>query len=430
MSRTVSRTAFVLLLTAVTQAADPPPPNPKAPVDYIAWARQEFAIPAADNAAPVYDELENVLHLDDEDVALLKIPADQWTTAQRDAVRKLVERNAAAFDLIAKATARKGFFIAPPADAKMLLDWLLPSLAPTRNAARLLGARAKLGALDGDPQGALEDVAAILTIARQLESNPCTVQYLVSLACRAIAYNATLAILKAAPETADFAQLAKQFDAADTAPPLPKVSYRFERLCAWDFAQRGVRDTDGDGRYDRFDPGKAVPVDNPGRTGTLAIEPTDFTTLLREINECFDLLDAAVVPKWDQSRALATALERHVEQQRASVVGIVMPSLTRVGVIWRRCATERHGVHVIFAILEYHAKHHEWPTDLKQALPDRDYRRLVDPFSLKPFGYVRTADGFVLYSVAEDGADDGGLKAPGDPTKWDEGDYVIWPPQR
>lgn len=52
---------------------------------------------------------------------------------------------------------------------------------------------------------------------------------------------------------------------------------------------------------------------------------------------------------------------------------------------------------------------------------------LQDPFTGKQLLYRREGESYVLYSVGENGKDDGGKKLLGDAAR--EGDVVIWPEQ-
>ncbi|GMU80852.1 MAG: hypothetical protein AMXMBFR47_07230 [Planctomycetota bacterium] len=87
----------------------------------------------------------------------------------------------------------------------------------------------------------------------------------------------------------------------------------------------------------------------------------------------------------------------------------------------------RRGLLTLFALLEWKAKHREWPATLDVLNLGDD---AVDPFSVKPFVYRRSDDkkDFVLYSVGVNLTDDGGTEPSKETVIEDaDGDIVLWP---
>jgi hypothetical protein len=60
------------------------------------------------------------------------------------------------------------------------------------------------------------------------------------------------------------------------------------------------------------------------------------------------------------------------------------------------------------AIRRYQQRHGNWPETLAAVVPDELKAVPIDPFSEKPLVYRVAGDDFVLYSVGQDGVDDGG----------------------
>lgn len=87
----------------------------------------------------------------------------------------------------------------------------------------------------------------------------------------------------------------------------------------------------------------------------------------------------------------------------------------------------RRALMTLIALLEWKAKHREWPESL-DVLKLGD--NAVDPFSEKPFIYRRSDDKktFVLYSVGVNLTDDGGVEPSKETVIEDaDGDIVLWP---
>ena len=65
------------------------------------------------------------------------------------------------------------------------------------------------------------------------------------------------------------------------------------------------------------------------------------------------------------------------------------------------------------------------PKSLEELTPGYLTEVPPDPFDGEPLRYARTDEGYVLYSIGEDGEDDGGKERIDGPTE--EGDIIIWP---
>jgi hypothetical protein len=111
---------------------------------------------------------------------------------------------------------------------------------------------------------------------------------------------------------------------------------------------------------------------------------------------------------------------------------LVRPRLDRVYISALRALTSLRGTATMFLLHQYYARQNEWPESLEQLDVPYGSDYLIDPFSEDRFIYTRTADSFILYSVSEDGIDNGGNHK-----EWsqmygtDDGtDFVFWPVQR
>lgn len=98
-----------------------------------------------------------------------------------------------------------------------------------------------------------------------------------------------------------------------------------------------------------------------------------------------------------------------------------------------RCTASARATILILMILQHRHAAGAWPASLTEM--GKAAGRLVDPGSGDAFVYQRATpaaarNGFLLYSIGEDGVDDGGKHAP-----WErrfeavDGDFVFWPPQ-
>jgi hypothetical protein len=63
---------------------------------------------------------------------------------------------------------------------------------------------------------------------------------------------------------------------------------------------------------------------------------------------------------------------------------------------------------VALATERYRMRYSHWPDTLDALVPEFLDEPPVDPFDEKPLRYLRDEEGVIVYSVGEDGVDDGG----------------------
>ncbi len=116
----------------------------------------------------------------------------------------------------------------------------------------------------------------------------------------------------------------------------------------------------------------------------------------------------------------------------------VSPFLGRAATLLARSETERRATHLLFAMHIYRLRNNQWPTTLA-ALPGLSQECRIDPFSGKEFCYRNEGDHLLLYSVAANGHDDGGVHDRWwgevrtklqDRPAYSDTDYVFWPVQK
>jgi hypothetical protein len=72
----------------------------------------------------------------------------------------------------------------------------------------------------------------------------------------------------------------------------------------------------------------------------------------------------------------------------------------------------------LFALRRYRDRTGTWPASLAEAEPQVSADTITDPFSGRLFGYRRSGDTFLLYSVGPNGTDEGGKR---------KDDRIYWP---
>lgn len=420
--------ALAGLLGVATALGDgPPAPNPQEPVNYVRWLNEEYGKDIGVNAADVYLKAVDALFPDEELLRQLgQTDARSWTSDQRALLRSHLDAHEECLKQLAAAARTDDCFFQLKSDEGQLFAVMLPELRPLRTLSKMTAARARLRLLEGDTEGAISDVATLLRFSRHMQAQHSTIQYLVGIAVGALAYDVLLDVPLLASGPVKYEQVFRWLEGADKAPRRPLRALEAEELTAWDIAQRILHDTDGDGLFDTMDNIIA------GR-GTLPLDPPQaFPAVVAQITAHYDRVREVFVPSYKEARERCERIDREMQAKPQTLLGIFAPSMTRVAINQRKLITERQAFRVVFHLHAYHARHGRWPADLKAALPRKSARAAIDPFSNRPFCY-RLDDGQpLLYSVGENGQDDGGeICRKNGKVKWGPtGDYVFWPRQR
>jgi hypothetical protein len=115
---------------------------------------------------------------------------------------------------------------------------------------------------------------------------------------------------------------------------------------------------------------------------------------------------------------------------RYRLSGIAIPNFFKALQSGVRAETERRMTITAIALKRFDLVHGKFPPALESLVPEFCSELPPDPMSGKAFGYQLKADGsFALYSVGEDGQDDGGdatVLAGGKPGLWEARD-AVWP---
>jgi hypothetical protein len=428
----------VLLLAPAAYAQDPPPPNPGHPVNYVEWANETFGNDITENAAPVYVEAARAIGTGADDLAadLLLTDPRKWSAEDRDKLRTLLANQKEALEKLALAARkRECYFELKPADGG-LIQVLLPELAGLRRSARLTAARSVLRMLDGDVDGARADVETLLKCGAHLQRQPMLIQYLVGAAIDRLAYDAILEFPRLAPGEVDYARLSRELARAGRGTPAPLRQLQSEKALAFEFIQRYARDTDDDGLYDTID---ATAFAGSPRTGPRALAPPKrLAELVEEVRAVYEPLRGIFVADYAEAKQKAAEIEHKPpeDEYRTTLTGILWnnlaSSLWRVAIVQRRLVAQRRACHVVLHLHAYRAEHGQWPEKLQQALHGQAERYGLDPFSNRPFGYKLKDGEPWLWTVGENGVDDGGQPFFRSDTSqrasWGpDGDYVYWP---
>jgi hypothetical protein len=336
--------------------------------------------------------------------------------------------------------ARKGETIQPrtPSSQPDELLWkdsvissLLPHLSSMRALAKIGIFKAHLAAARGNMPEAMEEVLTAARVARHWQNpNGYVIEQLVgvaisSLACQEIC---RLAASKGLTST-DLRHAQEQLERLYPGG-YPAFGMEPERLSLIDTVQRVFTDGGPGGghiiprqwRHVAFQTGGTT--SNLGEEGLLAaasLVHAGRDDTLAMGNAYYDCVAAwsKLTPyqqkgEQDPNQMVIKMVEQ--EGWRYRFLSMLLPSLSKASELVYRSRCEYEAALSVLALQRYRLDKGQYPPSL-EALVQTGYLRQApaDPYSAGPLVYRRTDDGFTLYSVSGDFADDGGVENPDDP---------------
>jgi hypothetical protein len=312
-------------------------------------------------------------------------------------------------------------------------DLLLPYLASLKRSAQWLSTSALYNLHEGDPKSACADVHIMLAIAKG-DSDECVlISQLVRIAITAIGANATWEILQN-PNVSDddLAQLQQDWQSLDFTKSLERA-FMFGRVEDLQECSQTRESSEKFNELWRY----AYAPDAPVRLDLDQIGPIRRSLFLRKYDELrwrwfwsyqdelygLQSLQVAV----DATRMAQTNKSLQAVQSFASTNLIRLHEEHSVNLMnglrdafgggayaaaLRKAATAKTAQNVVItaiALRRYELRHHQWPDTLDELVPEFLKSVPTDSMDGQPLRYRRNGDGtFLLYSVGENGKDDGG----------------------
>jgi hypothetical protein len=411
-TETFSQRAWLPQPTPLANGNQPHTPR----VNLDAWAQSYLqAVKKPDRSAPAW-------------VAQLRLPEGTNDPARVVlACLDHISSGLAEFDTAARLP-RSQF----PIDYDEAFDALLPHIAALKNATLALEVRCAARLAAGQTNPAAEDVESALRVAELLREEPLLISQLVRDAQAAIAAATLWQGLAVHAWTEP--QLARWQDF------LSRVDYRKsiaaalegERICAL----KTIDDLIFSG-----DPG-FLGDEIGGWSSIRALGGAFFVRgFIRQNEVALSLYSQTViggVRRWSQTTppgslldllSTFTAAEGERTRQTAwfspytAILRMLTPGLRNTVVKTARTEAVTKMAALACALERYRLAHGEYPESLAALSPAIMTAIPPDPVTSRPFHYSRTNDGwFLLYSVGENGIDDGGLYRKGK-----EHDILDWP---
>ena len=405
-----------LCCPAVALAANPPAPNLRQPVDYLAWFRAEYGKQLKGNAADHYLRACNAYVDDREARKVGRSAARHWSLEQQQTVRGWVEKQTRALEEFHRgADVRKCFFDGV-AHEGTLAEITLPHLLNLRYVAEAGVARGKLRLSSGDVDGALDDFGAVLRASRHLELQATASSYLVGTILGLHVYGALYESPLVAEGRLEYDAMLSKLAKLDRTPPGVSMLIKAEQLQMYDELQRFAHDSNGDGLIES--------LSYPGRAPDSVEPPQDIVDLARLHDACLECYGQIAEARFPAALALKESCVPEAVESHA--FRVLLGRLWRIEKHRRVRAARRHAARIVLRLHAWQAKHGSWPKTLKEAMQDESPIMRWDPFSEGEFVYELRGGQPWLYSRGADNEDDGGRTESTD-AFGEKGDLVFWP---
>ncbi len=444
---------------AFGQLPTPPRPDFVNPVNYVQWFKQQFPPDGENNAYDAYAAFMPNFSPDGPEPEWWPRPfvngfyngkPGPWLPEEHpdwEAAHQALEwplsafRDASMLPNFAMPLILSASGETIPESEQMLVSLLLPGLAPCRMMAKAAladGWRAPGGAVNGDRM--LEGWKAVLGNARQLSGGPFLIGELVSVAEKnLVQQHARQALARDVFQSAEQLEKAlntlKEYDAGFGGEPKWMTG---ELAAELDVTQYLFSPAGPDGQpklnVERVakmfaDGGSSLSEEDRARCATIGPEEAYnaievFENHHRQMAEYYRIGYPQVKAKDMEAMQM-----KYVE--RSEVARYMLPSLARAYTLTTRMEASRRATQLTYEVHLFKARTGYWPASLDELpLPAGDASR-TDPFSGGDFGYRLTESGPTIYSLSENGRDDGGVHsrnwADGVENETDSDDFVFWP---
>jgi hypothetical protein len=289
-----------------------------------------------------------------------------------------------------------------------VLQTKLPHLEQTRHVAALLKLDALRQAQAGDMKQALTSCRAILNAARSVGDEPTAVSQLVRTAVVGMACaTAEQALAQGEAADDDLAALQRALEEEDRYNGL-LVMLRAERAMIHEVYD-GLETGDVPLRQLFADVGASADWLTELYLGGVSGDHfgAEHPVMLSLMTRC---VEAARLPLHEQAEA-----ERQFDAtarplgRKSGVLKLLLPAVGKIGYAERRKHADVRCTALALAAERYRRRHGDWPRELGQLTPDLLAAVPPDPFDGRPLRFRRLDDGVVIYSVNQDGEDDGGV---------------------
>ncbi len=296
---------------------------------------------------------------------------------------------------------------------------------PVREAGRQLSSEAMRQLGSGDRESAWQSIRVMLIMGRHLSEQPSLVGNLVGI----VIGDKGLLTLGDALHFGNYtdeelARIAAEFDQVGLLEPIAEEFRGGERMWMLDAM---TAQTAGEQAFAELD---TEMLHVPGVDGNIVLRKANghFDRLIRvaeaqpsereDLDAWCDQLTIDARANLTPAKLLAGAYSRKARSEAVGDIhcALLLPAVTVVFQADDRYRVRRDCARAAIALAQHRAVHGEYPEKLAQLVPEFAEQQPQDLFTGQPLKYLRTAEGYQLYSVGPNRQDNGGLDARQDDT--------------
>jgi hypothetical protein len=293
-----------------------------------------------------------------------------------------------------------------PVDLSKGFEALMPDLSNIRDGAKLLKLEAVLHAENGKPEQAVDSITSTFGLARSLSKEPILVSQLVRIACQALAVSTLEHTINRTEFTDEqLVDLGQTLVSAEN-PSAMTRAFAGERCAGVNIfkmpAAQILRIIDGGSP-----PPAVVAIALYKFSGLADMDAVMYVDFMN------DYLKAIQLPPHKRQDVVDAVCDR---VEAVSKIHILlwgfMPAFSRIIQIDVRNIAQLHTSRTGLAVQRYRLAVGKLPDTLAELIPTYLDAVPKDPFDGKDLRYKKLETGFVVYSIGEDGNDDGGKEKP------------------
>jgi hypothetical protein len=384
----------------------------------------------------------------DELSSAIRVP---WRAEEHPDLAAYLKSQEKLLAVAAQAGARPKWWLPTvTSDGKSMFTLLLPSLRPFSDMANTLSARAVWRASTGDVEGFLADISTVQQLSRHVGNGAMLIERLVAVAMDRAASNAVATVAASGKLTEAQCKLAMSaMEGAGMMSPMTEALDIGERWNQLDGVQwialgqtyRIASVLSADSDYAKI----FVAF------GELDRDRVDWDVAFKKVNGLIDGQLKAMharniadlkggMAAWEKdlddikNRAKAETKSVHMQPEETRVaysqrvanliVGVFMPTSGKAEEQYRRGVLQAAMARVVLAAASVKAKTGQWPLNLDALVPGELQELPRDPYSeggAKPLRYLLKPTGPWVYSVGDNGRDDGAMREGTEKDDWGAG---------
>jgi len=363
---------------------------------------------------------------------------------QAKEIRQWVASTQEKFGLAEEAISKKYCWVQRYSRNGDVMGTLIPELGGAKGMCYGLIWRGKVKAFDGDVEGGLRDVMMAVRFGQTSSREECfLVEWFFGMAVMDLGDSAAMEMVaRCNASSRELALLADEIELMNQPYRSPAAAIGTESLFFYDTVQRTFTDDGhGDGRpvvrmlmkQGLLWQGTSGPGSSGSARGGLGQWLSTAGTISRLEGR------KATLARWDRMVAKSQELSaaepwrlasqpgdpwRELEKDASGniLIKAYMPAFRKVAESGHRHNARVEGMLATIAVLRYQKEKATLPAGWHEVVSGGYLREIpIDRFSGKPLVYRVAGVGFTIYSVGEDGADDGGTDR--------KKDIVVWPPE-